>query len=178
MADNVSTDAADRLAAAKSVNQYITDYIKVADAKIAGYVTISTGISAVVLPNLQRWLATHPITGWYQLFYFLLGLSILFYLGTLVSALCALSPKVDPANSMVSFPDISSSDLSDYTMRFCRLSNEEILTEYIKHNKTLALIAMSKFKKLKYATNFSFAWISLYVLLYLIQVVSSAPSTS
>lgn len=175
MADSSNSAAADLLLAAKSTNQYITDYIKVADAKIAGYITISSAISALVLPNINRWLITQPITGWYQLYYFLFALAVVLFVGTLISAACALSPRVDAAKSLVSFPDIAATQLDTYISQFLNLKSEEIAAEYLKHNKTLSLIAMNKFKKLKYATNFCYGWISIYLFLYVIQIFSTVP---
>lgn len=160
---------------ARESNKYITDYIKIADAKIAGYVTISSAVSALMLPNIQRWLVSQPITGWYQLYFLLFLLAAIIFMGTLLFSLRALSPRVDAADSLVSFPDISKMNTNDYILKFNKLTEQEITDEYLKHNKTLSLIATKKFYYLKCATNCCLAWVPLYLLLFLIQVFTSFP---
>ena len=153
---------------AKANNQYITDYIKFADTKVAGFITISSAISSLVLPSLYKWLGLHEINGLYLVYWTLLILGNLLFIGTIVSSLLALSPKATRANSLVSFPDIHDSSINEYTSRFLKLNNTEITEEYLKHNKTLSEIAFKKFKWIKIATRCCFGWIIIFGVLYLI----------
>ena len=107
------------------------------------------------------------------MFWILLAVASLALMGTLVCALNALSPKADPANSLVSFPDISKMDANAYAKAFFALSEKDLAIEYLKHNKTLSSIAMKKFKWLKHATAFSYVWVTLFILLFLVYAATA-----
>lgn len=155
------------LQTAKDINSYITSYIKVADAKVAGFVSVSAAISGFVLPNLSKWIAENPINGLYYLFWILLTIASLALVGTLICALNALTPKASPANSLISFPDIAKMTPDSYKKAYHALSEKDLINEYLKHNVILSSIAVSKFKWLKYATNCSYVWAVVFVSLYL-----------
>lgn len=154
------------LQTAKDINNYVTGYIKVADAKVAGFVTVSTAISSFVLPNLYKWLAEAPINGWYYFFWLLLIISNLALVGTLICALNALAPKANSAHSLVSFPDIANMTPDKYSMTYLALSEKDLINEYLKHNVAMSSIAVKKFKWLKCATKCSYVWTVLFVTLY------------
>ncbi|MBY0315398.1 MAG: hypothetical protein K2Q26_07755 [Bdellovibrionales bacterium] len=151
---------------AKDINNYVTGYIKVADAKVAGFVAVSTAVSSFILPNLYKWLAETPINGWYYLFWLLLVVGSLALVGTLICALNALAPNAKPAHSLVSFPDIASMTPESYSKAYLALSEKNLINEYLKHNVTLSSVAVGKFKWLKYATKCSYVWAILFVILY------------
>lgn len=161
------------LQTAKDINNYVTGYIKVADAKVAGFVTVSTAASSFVLPNLYKWLADTPINGWYYLFWLLLVVASLALIGTLVCALNALSPKANSAYSLVSFPDIASMTPDNYSKAYLALSEKDLINEYLKHNITLSSVAVGKFKWLKYATKCSYVWAVLFVVLYVYHAITA-----
>ena len=161
------------LQTAKDINSYVTGYIKVADAKVAGFVTVSTAISSFILPSLYRWIAEKPINGWYYLFWILLVTASLALVGTFICALNALSPKSNPANSLVSFPDISKMTSETYAKAFFDLSEKDLNNEYSKHNVTLSAIAMAKFRWLKYATICSYIWATLFIGLYVCYAITA-----
>ncbi|MES2802588.1 MAG: Pycsar system effector family protein [Bdellovibrionota bacterium] len=164
----------EQLTTARENNRYISDYIKVSDAKIAGFISISTAISAAVLPSFYKWLGAKPVTNSYILFWGLLILGTLFFLGTLICCLNALSPRVDTAKSLVSFPDIAKMNLSDYQDAFKKLTTDDaILMEYLKHNKALSDITLAKFKWLKKATTACYVWITIYVFLFIIYGITA-----
>jgi hypothetical protein len=154
------------LQSAKDINEYVTGYIKIADAKVAGFVTVTTAISGFLLPNLYRWIAEKPIDGWYYLFWTLLVVGSLALLATLLCALNALSPSSDPAESLVSFPDISKMTPIEYKKAYFALSEKDLSFDYLKHNIALSKIAMKKFKWLKLATRSSYLWVTLFGCLY------------
>ncbi|MBL7555498.1 MAG: hypothetical protein JNM24_06715 [Bdellovibrionaceae bacterium] len=153
---------------AKANNQYITDYIKFADTKIAGFIAISSVFNSIVLPILYKWLGSHEINWIFYFFWFFLIAGTVGFVGTLLFSLMALFPRGNKANSLVSFPDIASMSLSDYSDRFLKQTDQDIISEYLKHNKVLSDIALKKFKWLRCATRCCFLWISIFVFLYLI----------
>lgn len=159
----------EKLIAAKNVNSYITDYIKLADTKIGAYITISTAISAALIPTIQKLLLT-PNLGYYlTVLIILYSISVLAFIATLICSLNALSPKTTPAKSLVSFPDINKLTQDEYLNSYAALTETDLINEYLKHNKTLSEIAINKFKWLGRATNFCYVWILIYILLYVTQ---------
>ncbi len=135
-------------------NAYLTEYIKVADAKAAAILTFTALVGAVVSATSERVLtASRTAAPW------LVGVSALILLavaGTVAMILWhtfwTLLPRTQTANkSLNSFPDIASMSPEDFAKQVGSLTADTITTHYSLHNHTLATIANAKFESLKRA---------------------------
>lgn len=163
----------DKLKEIKDVSSYITGYIKLADAKIAGYITIGSAISALLIPVISKWLVSHPHNPCLYFCWILFGIGITLFVAMLICALNAVSPRPDPAKSLVSFPDIAKMSSAEFTKTFEATSEKELTQEYAKHSAVLADIAAKKFLWLKRATNLTYAWVSIFLFLYLVSNINA-----
>lgn len=162
----------EKLNTAKDVNKYITDYIKLADAKIGAYITLSTAFSAVLVPSIVKLFSATDVGCWKPVLILVFLMAIGSYVGTLFYCLNALSPNTKGATSLVSFPDINKLTNDEYIQKFNELKDDDALVnEYLKHNKTLSAIVMQKFANLSKATELCYFWIGAYVLLFVIQAL-------
>ena len=162
-----------KLAHSKGISDYITGYIKVADAKIGIYITLGTTASAIVSPKIFDWLSASPINSKFFILWALFVCAAMAFLATLFCTFRALSPRVESAESLVSFPDIAKIDPEEYADKFEAITEKGLLREYCKHNVTLSSIASKKFCWLGRATKFSYIWIVLYIGLYFMYCISA-----
>ena len=130
---------------AKQTNTHATDYIKFADAKVAGLVTLTAAaaaISKVLIPeHAGGWFV--DFLGWVKLaasIGVLLGLFGTFWCA--IIALGSRTPKAD--KSLGAFPDVAALQLADYINEVFALNQREIINNVLRHNYVLSKIAMAK----------------------------------
>jgi hypothetical protein len=138
----------------QSTNSYITDYIKVADAKagaiIGGVVALGTALGATAEPVIAAARgASEPsaacilLCTLYVATALTMILAVIFSLGTLLPRI----PKSE--TSLNSFPDIATMGPDAYVAAVASLSEPAICENYSRHNVTLARIAVEKFSHVK-----------------------------
>ena len=66
---------------ATDINNYVTGYIKGADAKVPILMVLGTAITGVISPSLYKWLAVKPIGGGYYFFWAMFALAVASALG-------------------------------------------------------------------------------------------------
>ena len=164
--EQVSTPNLERLM--QSVNNYITDYIKFADAKAGSILTLVGLIGAVAGAAAPTALDAMKQTN-----------TILFAVGIGAGALTvactcvvifftidALSPRTTSSLSLVSFPDIAKLDGEGYANSVAALSTAQMQRHYAVHNVNLAKIASAKFDDIRVALKWArVAVLAAYVML-------------
>ncbi|WP_437945560.1 Pycsar system effector family protein [Sorangium sp. So ce296] len=135
-------------------NAYLTEYVKIADAKAGAILAFAAAVGAVVSATSERMLTTARTAAWWA---FWLGavtaaavaVSVLM---TLVHTIDALSPRTGKAeHSLHSFPDIANMASEAYVNAVVALTPEAISRNYSLHNHTLAQIALAKFGSIEKA---------------------------
>ena len=136
---------------AVQVNNYVTDYIKYADAKAVACITLVSMATGVLVATSGSIIAGAKGIGGILYVLALLALCSLMVstICTLWFALNALRPRVkSPNKSLHSFPDIAEVKLDNLKSEMDKLSPTEIRNEVIKHNLSLSLIAKEKFESI------------------------------
>jgi hypothetical protein len=138
----------------QSTNSYITDYIKVADAKagaiIGGVVALGTALGATAQPVIAAAHQGPQPTAACVLLCVLYVCTALAMVLAIIHSLGTLSPRTPSAEkSLNSFPDIASMSVDAYATAVAGLNETLICNNYARHNATLARIAMAKFAHVK-----------------------------
>lgn len=142
------------------INTYVTDYIKLADAKAASIIGVAGIVVGGVFTQTNKYLPQMLIDS-----KFLALVSIILLVTFLVATvlvfgkcLAALSPRLKLAsNSLNSFPDISKYPTAkDYYQKVESLgqSPNSILENLSSHNWVLSKVAAEKFDNIKVALFF------------------------
>ncbi len=136
---------------ASNTNDYITDYIKFADAKAGAVLTFITAIGAVVAATTDKvLLAARTASSLAFAVACVIASTILVSsLLSLWSAAVAISPRIPSAHkSLHSFVDLSKMSLTDAIQQISALSASDVAEEFIKHNVVLSGIARRNSKQL------------------------------
>lgn len=142
---------------AQKTNQYVTDYIKFADAKATAVLGFVAGLGAFLATTGKVVLASARAAGDCA---YLLGLSVaaLLLVSTvycLWQALAAINPRTPSStpHSLHSFPTLAVAEPNELIAQLGSLTHHDILAEYTKHNVILSSIAMRKYESLKHAVH-------------------------
>ncbi len=158
------------------INKYITDYIKLADAKAATILTF-LAFSLGGMFSLTKFIlskSSEENLSNYKIPIFILGVIILlitliFTLITIFKVFKAIKPDVErSSNSLNSFPNINEyKSVEEYTKEFSKITEDDISTEYSKHNWEISNICMNKNTNLSEALdNFKLTIIGMVTLLF------------
>lgn len=140
---------------AKSVNSYVSEYVKFGDAKagsVLGFIIALFGVMislfSKVLPPLILSDTCHVI-----FFAIFVAIYVFFVVKTIIHSLNALSPKFNFASkSLNSFPDIATFDTGkEYSDEVTNLSENDFYVQFSKHNWILSKIAVAKFGEISKA---------------------------
>jgi hypothetical protein len=142
---------------ASKTNEYITSYIVFADTKAGALLTFVTILGAAVgfaAPTvLQGAHAAHVAA--YVVEWLAAGAVLVTVTMTLWNCLNALSPRMQPANSLHSFPDLAKKTPEQVAKEVGAITVAEVTDHLSRHNAALAFVANEKFKSLASA----FAWL-------------------
>jgi hypothetical protein len=132
----------------EQTNTYLTEYVKFADAKAGGIMTVTSAIGAVVAATSERvFAAARNVAPWVNTLGILVAaLLAVAVVATLWFTIEALSPKTPAAGaSLHSFPDIASMESATFVEKIVALTAAETTQHYALHNHTLANVAKEKF---------------------------------
>lgn len=139
----------------KHHHDYLNDYIKFADAKALGVITINGLVMKMVYDHLTN--------NFNETKYFLLLIGfILLALGIVFSALVVL-PRTSnkEKRGLIFWDNVSSFERDDYIKEIKNISDEELFEKVVEQNYFLALTAAKKYSVLRLAFLFSFFGYSL-----------------
>jgi hypothetical protein len=158
----------------KDTRDYITDYIKFADAKAGAVLALGSGIAAVIGSAVDRSvvpLRHTPIA--IQVLVALVG--ILFVVTTVMvvwESIHAVIPRTTSAQqSLASFPDIATQAVDAYVASCEALTEPAIQREYSKANASLSRVANAKYDGIRKAVTWLRVQLLSGYLLFLIAVV-------
>jgi hypothetical protein len=157
---------------AKSVREYLLDYIKFADAKATAVLTIVAGLGSVVGFSADKFLdSVIDSTVTAAVATLLIGILVLSALLSAYYCIRALSPSTPSKHgALCSFPDIAAMNHDDYVSRIAGLSPDMVAVDLASHTHTLSTIAGSKFSAIRVATK----WLAVLLITVALLVVTYA----
>lgn len=132
----------------EKINAYITNYIKFADVKAGSILAFTSAVGGGLLSQADKFYGkTLTISSCMShLFLIFFVLSLFFCLMVIWHCLVSLSPRAIVAKSLNSFPDISKYTVDEYVKKIeLEITPKSMVTEYTRHNWTLAQITSRKF---------------------------------
>ncbi len=132
-------------------NASISEYIRFADKKAGAVIAGCTALAGAAAVLLTHTLATIPALG-SQFCAWLAVTQVVFLAQSCWSCLNALSPRVPKSGptqrlpSLVSFPDIESHTHTTRLAFTLTLSENDLLDQLLRHQRTLSIIATQKYE--------------------------------
>lgn len=144
--------ASPRVRLAENTLNYVTDYIKFADAKAGAILGLALVIGGAVFP-LANGIISDLNDVPFVVLMVLTAIALVVAVSTVMAvfhSVHAVAPRTGVAgNSVVSFPDIAIMDADDYHTTCARLTSDDLAVHYERLNKTLSNIAAIKFKAIQ-----------------------------
>lgn len=158
------------------INKYITDYIKLADAKAATVLTFLAfslggmfGLIKFILSKSSEESLSNYRVPIFILGGFILVATLIFTLITILKVFKAIKPDVKRSTKSInSFPNINQfKTVDEYTKEISKISEDDISKEYSKHNWEISNICVEKHTNLGEAIdNFKLSIIGMVLLLF------------